>query len=91
MLKKINGKQFDLGALYVAPWVLTDWKDGCTLIISDGEIVVLLDIEEFPHHKYSDYKLRLLTIEGEVAEIYSTGAGLDYWKTAEQIKKNKKF
>ena len=97
MHKIINGKQFELGSLYVAPWRLTTrpmytspWEP--EVAIPDGSLVVLLDIgENNSNARFSDYKLQLLTIEGEIVDIYCTTAGLDYWKTVEQTKKNKKF
>ena len=94
MLKTVNGKQFDLGALYVSPWRLTSRTsyEEPEITIPDGSLVVILNIEECNSSlRFSDYKLRVLTIEGEIVDIYSTAAGLDFWKTVEQDKKNKKF
>ena len=89
-LKKINGKQFHLGALYVSPWRLTNRAsyEEPDITIPDGSLVVILDIEECSSSlRFSDYKLRVLTTEGEIADIYSTVAGLDYWKLAKNRKK----
>ena len=90
MHKTVNGKQFDLGALYVSPWRLTSRTsyEEPEITIPDGSLVVILDIEECSSSlRFSDYKLRVLTTEGEIADIYSTVAGLDYWKLAKNRKK----
>ena len=88
-LKKINGKQFHLGAFYIAPWKFSERKsyEAAWITIEDGSLVVLLDVEKCVSEFYTDYKLHVLTTEGEIADIYSTAAGLDYWKLAKNRKK----
>lgn len=102
MDKTVNGKKFELGSLYVAPWNLSgghlmETYGKPEVIIPSNSLVVVLDVQGSDSDKISsyfspyNYCLHLLTTNGEIVYIYSTAAGLDYWKTADQAKKNKKF
>jgi hypothetical protein len=91
LLKKIDGKVFDLGELYVVPWKIDAWDTRNGISLKDGSLVVLLDVDM---EKYDvskrPYCLHLLTLNGERTCIWLTHAALDYWKTLEQTKKRKK-
>lgn len=96
----INGKRFCFGDLYVVPWKIESWttEPYLTTTLKDGEIVVIMDITEiekndsYPYFvKYPQYRIKILTTNGQFVKLDCSAASLDYWKTVQQTKKNKKF